>query len=298
MKWFWMSTLAVVGLAACSGGNPFTQTTENTDATATVPTTISSDLDSFTYDPVAQTLTVRGISLDNNPLEAVYSRRPALDRNGYEAYTTQAGPLDRHATGYVRDIDGTRAGIFVTGGQFGRYFGGGAQSRTGGFDRPDGNNATGSVSYAGNYIGLLNGAGDAGDLLPTAPGTPTAVLPTQAAEVTGAIFINADFTDNIVNGVIYNRQIVDSPATTIENLELAPSTIETDGTFTGDVSQNGQDRGDYAGIFGGTDAAVVAGTLFTEDHMANALDEEEFGVFVLAQCGTAQASAICNQPTP
>jgi len=302
MKRFWLGVAAMAVMSACSGGNPFAPddgTTPTPDPT--IPTTIAGSVSGVSYDPVAQTLTITGVELDDTPFQAVYRRRAGMDVPGYEAYTVQDSSLDRHTTAFVRERDGTRAIIAVSGAQFNYYFGGSNYSRTGSFDPPTANATGGLVSYAGSYVGLLNGAGDGGDLLPVDPTTPADVRPNQAAEVTGSIFINADFADNAVNGVIYNRNVVDR-ATPVENLDLAPTSIAADGTFTGNVTQQTatslNDRGDYGGIFGGTDASAVAGTLFVSDHITAFNGEEEYGLFVLAQCGTPGADPVCNQPVP
>ena len=153
-------------LVGCSDGNPFVDG-DTTDPGATlptdIPTTIVNDLGSFTYDPVAQTLTITGLTLEADPINASYSRRPALDRNGYEAYTTQESSLDRHATAYVKEISGTRAVVVLTGPQFGTYFGGAAYTRDGAFDPPAVTATTGLASYAGQYVGMLNASAWAPD---------------------------------------------------------------------------------------------------------------------------------------
>ncbi len=304
MKRFSAGVAAFVALSACSGGNPFAPTTGGGTGTGTgapsIPADLAGDLTSFTYDPVAQTLIVRGVSLDDTPFEAVYTRKPGLDRQGYEAYTSQESSLGRHTTAYVRARDGVSAAITVSGEQFGQYYGGSGYGRDGSYSPPDTTVAGGLVSYAGGYVGLLNAAGSGEDLLPVTPGTPTDILPTQAAEVVGDIFITADFADNTVNGIVYNRVIADT-ATAVENLELAGAPIDADGTFTGDVTQDAgaQVVGTYGGIFGGTGASAVAGTLFSQGHIgALPGTVEEYGVFVLENCGGAGADPVCTQPRP
>ncbi len=298
MKRFWLGIAAVSALSACSGGNPFTQVTDTDVPITGIPEVISSDLEGISYDPVNETLTVRGISLDDTPFEAVYRRRANLDVGAYEAYTQQDSSLDRHSTAYVRNINGTRGAIVVTGGQFEHYFGGGVYGRSGSFAPPD-PNGNAVVSYAGDYVGLLNAPGDGGDLLPVSPGTPNSVRPVQAAEVTGRVLINADFADNQVNGIVFNRNWVDNPGTTLSDLALKPTAIDpTNGTFEGEVTINLQNRGTYGGIFGGTDASEVAGAMFAKDHIDGVTNEEEYGLFVLQQCGTPGADALCNQPVP
>ncbi len=302
MKRFWLGVVAASALAACSGGNPFFPTDPGDGGTTpptTVPDEVKGHVDSITYDPVNQTLTIQGTNLDDTPYAAVYTRKPGLDVPGYEAYSAQDGSLGRHFTAYVKEMDNTRAAIVVSGGQFGHYFGGSNFSRTGAYDKPDVSQPGGTVSYAGAYVGLLNTAGDGGDLLPVAPGTPAEVRPSQAAEVTGSILIRADFVDNSVEGIVYNRVATDS-ATSMEDLELASTAIDANGQFAGEVEQDngGSTAGSYAGIFGGTDASVVAGSVFAEDHQTGATGLEEYGVFVLAQCGTPNADPLCNQPHP
>jgi hypothetical protein len=54
----------------------------------------------------------------------------------------------------------------------------------------------------------------------------------------------------------------------------------------------------FSKLFGGTGASAVAGTLYVSDHIAAFTNEEEYGLFVLAQCGTVNADPICNQPVP
>ncbi len=300
MKRFWLAVAAATIVAACSGGNPWLEDGTGTgpeDGTGPeIPAALLGDLDSITYDPVAQTLTVRGIAFDNAAFEAVYSRKYALDMpGGYAAYTSQNTALERHSTAFVKEMDGTRAAIVVTGGQFENFFGGSYYSRAGAFTTPGG-----QVTYAGRYVGLLNIAGDGGDLLPIIPGTPHDVRPVQAAEVTGRVLINADFSDNRVEGIVYDRVIVDHPGYDLSNQDIAlmAADILADGSFAGEAQQELIGVGTFGGIFGGTDASVVAGTLFAEGHISQINDVQEFGLFVLGQCGTANADPICNQPSP
>lgn len=295
MRQLWLSALWALALVGCGDGTPFGGTTSSADgdAAATVPETITGHLTSYTFDANNQTLIVRGISLDDTPFEAAYRRRPAMDRNGYLAFTAQDGSLNRHVTAYVLQIDGTSAAVLASGPHLGNVVQGATIARTT-YDPPD----AGLVKYAGHYIGLLNGAGDGGDLLAVAPGTAVDIRPTEAAEVTGDAFVTADFVDNKVNGLIYNRVFVDSPGTALENLELRETEIDGSGTFSGDVHQGTTDKGDYAGVFGGTDSSAVAGALNATDHIAATQNEEETGIFVLGKCGTPTASAVCTQPVP
>lgn len=300
MKRFWLGIAMMFVVSACDSGNPWTEGEDEGPPEVVVPAELLGDLESFTYDPVAKTLIVRGLSLDQTPFEAAYTRKPALDRVGYEAYTNQQGSLDRHTTAYVKEIDGTRAAIVVSGGQFEYYFGGSQYSRSGEFDRPPIDVNGGLITYAGSYVGLSNYSGDGGDLLPVAPGTPIDLRPVQAGEITGKTFISADFADNTVNGIVYDRIVVDNPAIDLsaQNIALAPTAIEENGTFTGDATQARTNKGTYGGIFGGPDASAVAGTLYVKDHIAGFDNVEEYGLFVLSQCGTATSDPVCTQPHP
>lgn len=287
-------------VSACgsgSGGNPFATDTEADPSI--IPETISNNLGAISYNAGAQTLEVTGIALDNSPINAVYTRKPALDRDGYEAYTTQSGSLRRHSTAYVREIDGARAAVVVTGAQFETYFGGSLYDRTqGAYDPPATTTpAAGQVTYAGSYIGLLNGPGSGEDLLAVAPGTDADPLPVQASEITGDVLVNADFADNQVGGIIYNRQADIYDFSEETPLSLEPTAIDpATGTFSGNITINLQDRGDYAGVFAGQDSSAVAGSIFAKDHLESFQNEEEYGIFVLSKCGTPNEAPICNQP--
>ena len=301
MRRIWLGIAAASLLSACSG-DPFLDDVGG-EVIPDIPLNITSDLEGITYNPVNQTLIVSGISLDDGIVPTAYTRRRGLDRGGYEAYTFQDDALDRHITAYVKAIDGTRAAIVLSGGQFGRVFGGGTYSRDGAFDPPSGGVNGGLVTYAGNYVGILNTAGDGGDLIPVDPGTPGEVIPDQAAEVVGSIFINADFADNLVNGTVYDRTAVDIPGLIPVNQELllTATEITSNGLFSGTVetiSNAGtlNDIGVYGGIFGGTDASAVAGSLFVDEHIGTG--SLEHGLFVLSQCGTPNDDPICSQVNP
>jgi hypothetical protein len=286
MRRYWLAVAAATLLSACGGGNPWIDDgTGGGGSTPTIPDALLGDLESFTYDPVAQTLVVRGISQDASPVAAVYTRNSGLDVPGYEAYTTQASATTPHATAFVQERDGVIAGIIVTGGQSGNYFGGSSYYRAGAYTPPTGTAANQIVTYTGTYAGLLNIAGDGGDLLPVPPGTPNSERPFQAAEVTGNATIIADFADNVVSGVINNRVVVDEPTIDLsaQSLELAPTAILTDGTFEGAAEQNNVGKGTYGGIFGGAEASAVGGTLFVESHIDGITNVEEYGVFVLGK---------------
>ncbi|WP_428926011.1 thymidylate synthase [Marinibacterium sp. SX1] len=300
MNRFIVAIAAGLAVSACSGGNPFEEDTDDgTETETTIPEAISRDVDSISYDADSQTLIVRGQSLDNTPYEATYTRAAALDRNGYEAYTSQEGSLGRHHTAYVREIDGARAAVVMAGGQFDHLFSGADYGRTGPYTAPDVSQEGGIVHYAGSYVGLVNGPGDGSDLNPVADGTPDAVLPSQAAEVTGQVFITADFADNVVDGVIYDRDLPDYPTVEPQNLNLGVGSIAENGTFDGTVYVGANNNvGEYGGIFSGQDASAVAGAIYASEHIEGVTNEYEQGIFVLGQCGTANDDPVCDQPLP
>ena len=311
MKNLMIGAVLCASLAACGDGNPFTggDTPTGGDDTdvngAGIPAVLAQDLESFTYNPDSQTLTIRGVTAEDSPFEASYVRKPGLDRGGYQAYTQQDGSLDRHSTAFVKDIDGTRAGIAATGGQFTFFFVGGAYGNSiySAPVAPGSNLEGGLVQYAGNYVGVVNTAGSGEDLLPVAPGTEASFLPAQIAEITGRILITASFSDSSVAGVITERVIQD-PASNlfapvpVPDIELSPTTIAANGTFLGDVTQDLDEKGTYGGIFGGTGATEVAGILTAEDHDLGDVASIENGVFVLGACGTAAQDPVCDQPVP
>lgn len=302
--------VAALALSACSGGNPFTDPDNGTpgdgDSTSTIPEAVSNNLSSVSYDPGNQTLRVTGIALDEAQLQDVaYTRKPALDRNGYEAYTVQDSSLDRHSTAYVKQLDEGYAVVVSTGGQFAYYFAGvnyGGEN----FTAPTSDQQSGGiVSYAGKYVGFINRAGSGEDLLPVTPGTDPSVRPSQMAEVTGDVFINADFVQNQTNGIVYNRELPDAALISsysgvpLEDLELSPTTIDGNGTFSGNVTVALENRGTYGGQFSGSNAGVVAGGLHAEQHISGFADNiVEFGAFVMGQCGGAHSDPVCNQPVP
>jgi hypothetical protein len=148
-------------------------------------------------------------------------------------------------------------------------------------------------------VGLSNQPATSGNIgLPVPPGTPGGLIPDQASRVTGNVFINADFADNAVNGLIYNRVNQDASQPTFD-LVLIVSTIDATGRFLGDVENGATDNiGDYGGTFGGLNASGIAGGIHIEDYLDNVENEEEFGIFVLTQCGLAGDAAICDGVRP
>lgn len=271
-----------------------------------IPVSLARNVTAAAYDADAQTLQLQLSGLDTTPITATYSRAEKLDVPGYQAYKVQEDALDRMFIALAAESqDGSvRAVTAADGGQFNRYFGGGYYERDGGFDRPTIGTgpAAGQVSYAGDYAGVTNiGAPGNPDVIPVPPGTDPSLIPDQPARVSGDIFLNVNFAENLVNGSIYNRVIVDGNFQ-LQDVVLLPSDIAADGTFLGTaegrIPNEDEIAGNYGGVFGGTDAAAVAGVVSLTKFDDDVEDEVEHGVFVLTQCGLPDDAAICDTVAP
>lgn len=304
---------ALTGLAACSGGEfLFPIEDEEVVETSEIPESLANNLRSISFNPTAGNITVEMTGLDTTPLRAVYTRRPSMDVAGYTAYAVQEDALDRLFVALVAESgDGSvQAGVVADGGQFNRVFSGGYYQKSGAFTRPTLGTGPGAgqVSYAGTYGALVNGGGDGSELLPVPDpgGVDPVLLPGQPAQITGSVFINANFADNTVSGAIYNRILVDQ-GFTLDSIILLPTDIAVDGTFFGDVEPSGRDEsggtggsntGEFGGTFGGNSASSVGGIVVLSDFDTRLLNEEELGVFVLTQCGLPGDAAICDNVAP
>jgi hypothetical protein len=137
----------------------------------------------------------------------------------------------------------------------------------------------GLASYTGNYAGILNTGDVVNPDLP--PGDP--FEPSRPLRTTGDVLINADFTDNSLEGGIGNRAIVDVP-TALPDVFLQITEINADGTFAGTVVfRDLRSAGSFAGSFGGTGGTSVAGALDITPIAGNA-ELLERGVFVADRC--------------
>ena len=289
-----------------------------------IPEVLSNNVTRLSFDPAAQTLTVEGVGLDEVPFTATYRRRAGLDRNGYQAFTAQDDRLDRHSSAFGKQSGNgadVRAGVVLSGGPRNRFFGGGYYERDGEYTPPDVTPDSGLVSYSGSYVGLVNigfregtrdpvtgtweDGANIGDLQPVPDGTPLELVPDQAGIIDGKILINADFADATVEGNIYDRELI-NPATgqrvfELPSVVLIDAPIDDDGNFTGTVEYEQRDPsittnvignriGDYGGTFGGENASGVAGIVKLDEFDGpndplGLENEEEYGVFVLDQCG-------------
>lgn len=298
MKRTTASLLGMLAFAACTDGSG-SGSIGSSGTLDDVPDDLKINVEAVSYNPDSETLTLRLNGMDGGPADLRYTRNAALDVQGYQAYTYQDDPLDRHFTALVAESnDGSViAGAVADGGQFNRYFGGGFYQRSGSFDAPTG--TSGQVSYAGSYAGVTNLDAPGDDLLdPPGDADPT-ILPAQSARVQGDIFLNVSFNDNSVNGAVTNRSLVDY-SIDLPDIVLVRSDIDENGVFHGDVEFDVASTtgiGTYGGIFGGRDAASVGGTLFLEDidnNIYNWTGDNEIGVFVLTQCGLPGDAELCD----
>ncbi len=312
-----LTTAALMALlAACDNAQPFTfqpvgdeepvvdeDAEEEPVSEAGIPESVGNNLETATYRPGGNFLSVQITSLDSTPVNAIYERNTALDVPGYRAFSQQEDPLDRIFIGMAQQsADGATTGVLVMdGGQFNKFFGGVYYEQTGAYSAhtPSQRN-NGLVSYAGNYVGLLNiDAPRPNEALTVPGGIDPSLVPGQPSRVTGQVFINADFADNTVNGAIYDRQIVDYGNFDLADVALIVTEIDENGRFTGDVEDPAQDViGSWAGTFGGVQASGIAGGISIEEFMDEVENEAEFGLFVLNKCGTRGDAAICDEVNP
>lgn len=268
-------------LAACSG-NPLNNGGPDGGgggggggggSTAEIPEALRRDVTAATYNAAAETLTVNMDQLDASPISGTFTRDAAaraLDVPGYQAYTFQEASTHRSFIGLFRKSGNVIAGAVGDGGQFANTVVGGIYARDGAYTRP----TSGLATYTGTYAGVLNtGLGASGPLDAVAP------LRTQ-----GTVQVNADFTNDRLNGGVINRSIVDT-ATPLRDVFLQITDIAEDGTFAGTVQQFSSsslnDVGEYGGIFGGRNANDVAAVLvFQPDPDIAALVEQ--GAFAIS----------------
>ncbi|MBE9639374.1 hypothetical protein [Salipiger mangrovisoli] len=285
-------------------------------ASGNVPDDLAGTLAKFSFASDMDSVTVTINGLDSGSADAVYARNDALTSalglDGYVAYSLQEDPLDRFfmALGAASEDGSVAAAAVGSGGQFDAQYQGGIYARDGSYD-PPGAGEDQLVTYAGDYAALTNlGTRDGAELLD--PGTlpddyDEFDLPGQPAMIRGVIFLNVSFVDNEVNGQIFNRDIIDPRDTDVSQrlnpVTLELSEIDSNGEFFGAASNAAGSSptitGSYGGIFGGTDAAYVAGlTNLSWDAEgvlgASGGTAEEVGMFVLTQCGKpGSVAALC-----
>lgn len=275
-----------------------------------IPADIAGDLENVAWDagdpddPTDDRLIVTGLTLDDAPVDGTYQRAPSEDLPGYMAFSKQDDRLDRIFVALAREApDGSVRGVAASdGGQFDTFFGGVFFERTGELTRPDVTDENGLVSYGGAYAAVLN-SGDAEQNLaePVRPGDPPDA-PRQPRTVEGKVFMNVDFSDNSVNGEVYDRRYGDTGEVVDDGLILIPGALAEDGTFEGEVRQRlpaepPRGVGAYAGTLGGENASGMAGGLVASGHLPPDDPDNrsrEFGTWVIPRCGAEGAPAFCE----
>jgi hypothetical protein len=311
-------TLAAMMLLAACGGSPWVEDDGSGDgdgdgggsgSSTAVPDSVKVNLRSISYNPAnGGTLQVNLQGLQSSDEAVRFRRDSSLDIQGYRAFTYQETGLQRKYLALVRENSrgNLRVAAVADGGQFNRHFGGTTFARIDAYSRPNvsGGTEKGQFSYAGTYAGVFVPGDTANNTL------PDALRPNQTLRVRGDALINANFANDLVNGGVDNRWLLDSRGRridlngdgTLDNADQLeaitfPSTkFNSNGRFVGDVEFSGDPEasiGAVAGLFGGRGATDVGGTL-----VINPIRGEsniwEYGVFALPRCDTAGASPLCN----
>ena len=277
---------------------PVPPSTSVTADGGTLEPLIVGDIAGASFDNAAGTLAVQ-IGFDGS--ESLQPYVAAGTVNGYSRFTIQDDPLDREFQAFARESDdGQLQAVVVTdGGQFNRFFGGGIVIQNS-FEPV----TTGLASYAGDYVGITNVGPD----LVTGNGADVSTVPGSSTEITGTVFINADFADGLVNGSVYDR-VFDPDGFNIDlpTIVLTVTEFGENGQFTGDVEfEDLTPVGNYDGAFGGDETQSIAtvvslGEGFLEGATINgveteifdeAIGETEYGVFVLGQCPAGGAACF------
>ncbi len=285
--------MALMLLAACDG-NPFPggPVTGGGDGGGTpdpllVPAVEKQNMNAAIYTPGDPTIQVNMTSQDATALSATYTRNPAFDVGGYQAYSYQESSSNRYVLALVKQTGSVKGLIAVEGGQFANYHGGGDFVRADLFTM--GSGVAGKANYSGSYVGMMN-------IGTPVPGPGGDLDPTRSYRTTGRALITADFTEMSITGGVDNRRIVDPlvPAVGITDPKLATiSLFETgitgDGTFAGKVYIGLNSVGDYAGLFAGLNASQVAALLVFNPYGAPPIVEH--GLIVLDNCTDAGGPA-------
>lgn len=283
---------ACVFIVAC-GGNPFNNapttggggtTPPVTPGTSGIPAALKGSLQSATYNKAAGTLSVAitplGGSTSTPASPIVFTRNNAYDTNGFQAFTYQESTTGRLIVALfdTSALGAGSAGVAGSG-QFTQTVWGSTYGANQAFTRPAGG---GVATYSGRYAGILNtGTPVAG------PGAP--FDPSRAARTRGDVVLNADFTNNAVEGGIRNRTNVDA-GTPLADVFLKIGTVNPDGTFGGAVAFGGNvAAGTYGGTFAGTNASSAVGAVEIAPVQGNS-DLLERGVFVADRCAPTDPS--------
>lgn len=312
---------ALLALAACGNStNPVNGVEDTDDDTVVeetveddgIPEVLRQDVSSIGFDPgdpddpTDDVLTIEGVSLDDSPFSARYTRNTNLDVDGYQAYVSQDDRLSRmYVAVAATSADGSvQAGSVSDGGQFNEFFSGNFYERLVPLTRPSTTDDDGQVSYAGTYAGVTN-LDDIGqaERLPLEPGDPDEAQPSQPRQTSGKVFVNVDFANDVVSGTIYDREFTDGKP--MASLSLKAGALDENGEFLGEIEFSGRPadgkQGDYGGILGGTNASALAGVIHLDNVFVGEVNDpldsnfdKEVGSFVIPRCGTDTAPDICD----
>lgn len=278
-----ISLVVLLGFLAACGGNPFTGTDSGGGGgggggSTDIPAALKGNVESVSYNPTGGaggngSLTAVIVPLASSPITATFDRDTTLDTPGFKAFTFRETTSNRLFVALLASsADGSATAGVIGSGQFTEMVWG-VNYASSDFSAPSNG---GLASYRGNYAGVLNTGVPAGG-----PGTP--FDPIQVFRTQGDVLVNADFTNNAVEGGIRNREIVDTGAS-LDDLFLQITEINEDGSFGGTVAyQDVQPAGTYGGVFGGSGATAVAGGIEVAPAQGDN-DLLERGVFVADLC--------------
>lgn len=249
-------------------------------STGGIPAALRGNLLSANFNQAAGTLTAVIDPLDASPVTVTFARNAALDRAGYQAFTYQESTSNRLFLALFRTTtNGAASGGVTASGQFTEMIWGANYAANSAFAAPA---AGGLASYSGRYMGMLNSG-------TTVPGPGAPFNPIQPYRVEGQVLLNADFTNNNVEGGIRNRSVVET-TTPLDSLFLTITEITSTGTFAGKVEfGDREEAGSYGGTFAGTGGTAVAGIIDVKPISGDS-DVLEKGVFVLDRCAPGDPS--------
>jgi hypothetical protein len=207
--------------------------------------------------------------------------------DGFKEYSFSISDENRQYTAFAARSSGGEivAIVAMDDGQFNRYFGGSQVIQRTAYSAP----ASGTASYEGNYVGLIN--------VDTSP-TP--------GDVTGNVRIDANFADPKIEGDITNRiAVVNGTTVNLQEIVFVNSDIRADGTFAGRAEFRDPDNtgvGTYSGALAGSGSPFIGGNvsigsdLFTGGAVVGgaSLDAvigtdtsriQEYGIFIVEACG-------------
>ena len=314
------TAFALTLVSACadvSGGSdrgptqPVTPPPDEQTETA-VPEQIAGNLRSVDYQPDGDEARITLLYLDSGEVLQQYTRQTDFDVVGggtvfdgravtgtseFRAFTHQEGPNGRFVTVLVArsDDDAVQATVATDGGRLGYFFGGADYRQLTAYVAPE----SGLATYTGTYVGLIN-IKIRDDYVNVDTGLPEIAQSGRSSRTVGDVILYADFADNAVEGLIFNRA-VENDAYELRDVVLRNTTVDANGSFVGEAQQRNPDPevpglqtiGVYGGVFGGNQASAVAGGMNIGGFDPDRTALTETGIFVL-NCGVAEPT--CRTP--